>query len=501
MQKSKRRKRIVEIYFILYLAALVFILPDSSFKSGNGNSRDVIGDFASGFSLIPEKTSMVCKVVVDPNGQKIISFDSVNTIFYTGDFEDVQFEFIFEDQTTKQTISLIPGRTQTIKFFRVVEIPEKKAAMFFWQPHQLERLNNTYLVRVVATAKSKRIFGGKIPEQFTYKASTSFALLVVLVNATTGEQTIAQGSVQQTPQGQFPFFNENGVIPTGFGVGKISLTTPTSNISAIAYQQWTNTVYASNVNLASDAEVKLNLYPEPKNNGGDAKIVDKKPDYILIQGITPSSGKLTVEVYAKRKYDGQEVRTSFVVIPQQIEEPRFKQYIYPGQTDTIELKLPLLGSEVKAVIRDGDVVRASSYKGGMLYFTPEISDTGKRLTFERYVDNRLYGQTYYIYVLDFPAPKMYDVIVRPQREVEIITQSFGFVNRERNEIVKLEISGNVAERYLDMRGKIQDFTGNPPYRTQHFLLKPKNPDNPFVFTVVAIDKLGRKSQIRRITAD
>jgi hypothetical protein len=505
MQRSKRRKRIIEIYFILYLAALVFILPDSSFRPGNGNSKDVIGDFASGFSLIPEKTSMLCKVVVEPNGQKIVYVDSVNTIFYTGDFENVQFEFIFEDQATKQTISLIPGKTQTIKFFRVVEVPEKKAAMFFWQPRQIERLNNAYLVRVVATAKSKRVFGEKIPEQFTYKATTSFTLIIVLMNAITGEQSVAQNFLQQTPSGQFPFLNEGGTIPTGFGVGKITLATTNSNVTAIAYQQWTNTIYASNINLVTDvnsSDLKLNLYPEPKNNGGDAKIAEIKPDYVLIRGVTPSSGKLTVELYAKRKYDGQEARTSFVVVPQQIEEPRFKRYIYPGQTDTVEPNLPLIGSDVKAIIRDGDDIRASSYRGEKILFTPQISDTGKKLIFERFVDNRLYGQTYYIYVLNFPDPKIYDVIIHPQREVEIITQAFGYVENNRNEVVRLELSGNVSERFLDMRGKMQDLSGgNLPYRIQHFRLKPKNIDQPFVFGVVAVDKLGRKSAIRRITAD
>ncbi|MGB9913734.1 MAG: hypothetical protein ACPLRO_10245, partial [Candidatus Kapaibacteriota bacterium] len=159
MQSSKRKRRIVEIYFILYLAALVFILPESSFKPGGGNGPEVIGDFQSGFILIPEKSALVCNVVVEPNGYRITKIDSTNVIFYTGDFEDIQFEFTIEDQATSRSITLRPDKNYSAKYFRVVEVPEKKAAVFYWRPQYLENFNTTYLVKVTATAKSKRVFG------------------------------------------------------------------------------------------------------------------------------------------------------------------------------------------------------------------------------------------------------------------------------------------------------------------------------------------------------
>ncbi len=500
MQSSKRRRRIVEIYFILYLAALIFILPESSFKPGGGNGQEIIGDFQSGFSLIPEKSALICNAIVEPNGYRITKIDSTNVIFYTGDFEDIQFEFTIEDQTTNRSVTLRPDKNYSAKYFRVVEVPDKKAAIFYWRPQYLENFNTTYLVKVVATAKSKKAFGTKYPERFTYKATAQFTLLVVLMNAVTGEQTIAQGP-NQSPSFPMNIFEQSQQIPTGFGVGKVSISVTTPNVVQLAYQQWTNTINATNVNLASDAKLDLVVKTEPENNGGTAQISETKPDYVVIRGKTPGYGRMSVELVIRRKYDGQEARTSFVVVPQQIEKPIFREYIYPGQTDTIDPRLPLVGGELKTLIKEGNKIRASSFGGSPIYFTPELADTGKRLSLERYIDNNLLGQVYTIYVLDFPLPKILDVINTGNRVVKVVTQAFGIFNRERNEIVRLEIDGNVSEKYIDLRGELQDFNGNPPYRKQYFQLKPKDATKPFVFNVVAVDRYGRRTSPRKVVAD
>ncbi|MFN3780819.1 MAG: hypothetical protein ACK4SO_01430, partial [Candidatus Kapaibacteriota bacterium] len=380
------------------------------------------------------------------------------------------------------------------------EVPEKKAAVFYWHPQYLDNFNTTYLVKVVATAKSKKYYGKQYPERFTYKATTQFSLLIVLMNALTGEQTLAQGN-QNTQQFPLNILNQTQQIPTGFGIGKISISATTPIVSQLAYQQWANTINATNVNLSADAKIDLILRPEPENNGGTAQISEIKPDYIVIRGRTPGYGRLGVEVAVKRKYDNQEARTSFLVLPQQIEKPVFKEYLYPGQSDTIDPKLPLIGGELKAILKDGNRIRASSTGGAPIIFTPELSDTGKQLTLERYIDSNLVGQVYTIYILNFPYPKIIDVTNTGNRVALVVTQAFGIIQQERNEIVRLELEGNVHEKYNDLRGKLQDFWGNPPYRKQYFQLKPKDPNKPFVFTVVAIDKYGRRSPPRRVILD
>jgi len=247
--------------------------------------------------------------------------------------------------------------------------------------------------------------------------------------------------------------------------------------------------------------VELNVRREPENNGGTAQITQITPEFVVVAGRTPSFGKLMVEVKARRKFDGQEFSTSFTVTPQQIEKPEFPEYVYPGQTINVDPKFPLIQGELKTIIRDGDRICASSLGGAELTYTPSLSDTGKRLSLERYVNNNLFGQSYTIYVLNFPLPKIVDIVRTSPTTIEIVTQAFGMMNRERNEIVQLELDGNVAEKYLDLRGKLQDLPGSPPSRKQFFQVKPRDPNKPFVFNVVAIDKYGRRSAPRRVVAD
>ncbi|MFA5512498.1 MAG: hypothetical protein WC313_08605, partial [Candidatus Kapaibacterium sp.] len=80
----KRKKRFVEIYFILYLAALVLLIPgkrDNELADEDEKSRP--GIYQIPFSLKPEKNSLTASLRLDSNGITMISIDSVNTIYYT----------------------------------------------------------------------------------------------------------------------------------------------------------------------------------------------------------------------------------------------------------------------------------------------------------------------------------------------------------------------------------------------------------------------------------
>ena len=186
MTKTPKR-RTIEIYFILYLAALIFLLPDGSevFRTGKGTGIKV---FQPEFVLLPDKTTLTCRAIFDSSGTKIISLDSVNTIFYSGDVEDVKFDFIVEDQTLKNSLTLNSESKPTTKFFRIEEHRDKQAAFFYWTPPTHDQFSKIYLVKVIATAKTKKPDPNvnsqieKKNEGKIVKFTTQFSLFVMYAN-------------------------------------------------------------------------------------------------------------------------------------------------------------------------------------------------------------------------------------------------------------------------------------------------------------------------------
>jgi len=492
-----RKRKLVEIYFILYLSALLFLLPDGKQENIDGKGTG-IQIYQPSFNLIPEKNTLICRVVLDSAGPKIMFLDSINTIFYTGDVEDVFFEFTVEDQTINNSFTLTSDDSPNNKFFSFVQNEDRHAAQFRWSPPLQELTSKTYVVKVVATAKKKKSNGNDIDaennDNRNVKNTAQFSLLLIYLNEPGGNPLFAQtyfSSVLEDTSYQFtmPFQNLVPSIPTG----KINMFASSSDIRQIAGQRWVNTIIVSNMNLRNDITSRgVEIEYSPKNIGGKAEIYDIRDDEIIIQGITPSYGKMKVKVSATRKYDGSEKYVTFNVSPEAFETPDYERYMYPEITYDIDPKLPEIGQDVSAIIRDGTNIRAKSQKGESFKFTPANSDIDKIFYLERYIDKELLGEKYPIRVLQYPQPEIVDIQRISDTEIEVITRSYGLRNRTRNEVESFEVDGNA--KFRDLRGKITENKEKSfPVTLQYFLFSPKDPNKPFSFKITAVDKIGNKS--------
>ena len=67
-------------------------------------------------------------------------------------------------------------------------------------------------------------------------------------------------------------------------------------ISSIAWQNWTNTIYTSNVDIVRDLDGMpiVRAVCDPVGNGGEASLLDLLDDRLTIRGKTPSYGTMRV---------------------------------------------------------------------------------------------------------------------------------------------------------------------------------------------------------------
>lgn len=487
-----RYRKSIEIYFVLYLAALIFLLPspeDDKKIADDKNSKV----FQIPFTIQPEKTTLNCRLLLDSTGVKIVSMDSVNTVIYFGDVENVDFQFTIEDPLLRQKLLLKNNGDTTNPFFRFVDNIESQSALFFWKPPINERANKTYNVNVTAYARlkedSKYSSNEGDKSNRIIEAHTKFSLNMIYINA---DLAMNNPNILINPNGIDNRFNQQfiqGFQPSG----DIDIIPEQGYIKAFAYNKWTNNINLYGGTFGKDIiKYDIQAIPDKEDNGGTAEVIKVEQNRLIIGGTTPSYGKLKVHITIKSKF-GKEVGKDFYVMTDKYQEPSFDKTMYPEKTYTLDPKLPLrYGQEIKSMIREGNTIRVQSEQGNKFQFTPDISDTGKILTFESYIDGNLIGQTYQIRILNYPGPIIKDVQYIRNGEVNIIIHSFGFYYGKEN-ISVLDVEGNAIVR--ELRGTIPESPDNITH-VQIFRCTPRYQNQPFNFKVFASD-LRRKKSIQR----
>ena len=103
-----------------------------------------------------------------------MALDSVNNIFYSGDVNNVNYEFVVYDAFMKQKFQV--NNDVASKHYRIVRNDKNKSVAFYWKPSENERENKSYIVQVIATAEPKN--GSKAG--IIYQAKTQFSLNLLI---------------------------------------------------------------------------------------------------------------------------------------------------------------------------------------------------------------------------------------------------------------------------------------------------------------------------------
>ncbi|MFH1051935.1 MAG: hypothetical protein V1779_13520 [bacterium] len=488
--KPRKKYRVIEIYFVLYLAAIIFLLPDKPIEDNSND--DNLSLLQGPFTLVPVKTSLSCRFFLDTTGVNIVSLDSINTILFTGDVDDVEFDFKIEDLSLGQKQVF----TGSSKYFRFVENFSKKELVFYWSPPLNDLTTRTYLIKVNATAKDKNAKSNS-PELF---AETQFSLVL---------SNISEERQEYLPGDALSLSNQTNLyqgIPVNPYIGQplpymgtdATLSVSTPEVVARAYERWENKIYvfglSSTADLAKKPEIKF--FNDPVDNKGYAELGDIGKNDILVIGKTPSHGKMKVKVIAKFKSNNSTKEIDFNVTPVTIEKPSFESVMYPGKNYHIDSKLPFLGGQrTSAYIKDKGNVILKIEQGEPVEYKPDITQVGKVLTLERYIDDKFYD-SYDIRINDYQDPIVYNIEQLSKEEVKVITRCYGFYNGEQN-YVRLELKGNAVVS-LQPRGKIPK--GDDDITViQIFKIAPKSKDKPFNFDVKAIDLRGKESPWKSFT--
>jgi len=483
--KSKvfiRKKRIIEIYFVLYLAALILLIPGKEQNDKPKNDNNKI--FQIPFSLKAEKTSLNAYYKIDSLGIRTIIKDTVNNIYYTGNVSDVNYTITIKDISSNQNYKITESNNN-FNIFNYEKNNKDNSLIFKWKPDLKDRKSKSYNITITAKAKSLDSNSyGKIVED---KIQFAVNLNIDLEDLKNIEKLNLNNSNVKTNIELVP--NE-----------RVILLPRDEVINVISSTQWENEINIIGLSPKKDLrkQPEIEIIRDPNDKiGGTAYVSGVKENSLIIKGEAPYLGTMSVKVKIIRHSDGFQASKSFQVKTILMEEPQIPEIIYPGLTYKFDPKIPITSAKNSySELKDKDgILFAKATGNNPINFTPNITDTGKTLFFERYIDNNLIGQKYRIRINNFPNPEIYRISEISNKKVRVYTNAYGLYNKNPNYVKNIEI--------IEGNAKVREIIGaqsNPDIQNyiykQVFEIIPIDNNKQFYFKIRAVAENGQKSEIK-----
>lgn len=488
MSAPQRKRRRVEIYFVLYLVALVFLMPDRMDQQDANVDTQAIVNARLEFS--PDRMRLTCSIERDSAGMmRIESLDSLNVIRYTGTVTDLEVSARIEEVETGQVLTVQPGSSPT-PLFALEHEPQRSAVVFRWNPSVDQVAIRTYRVTISGSGVPVRSNGAnssdydEIPTGLRMTGSTQFVLTTqvnneqapTIITIAGGRDTLVLRDTSQ--QSQF-----------AQTLGEFWIEPARDVVTTVSQRTWTNRLSIGGADPSRDL-VGLPLVRVVGEQIGDVqRSTDQRT--ILLSGRAPRTGSVTVEVRVTRR-DGQTRTTSFVVTAHAMPAVNAPDIVFPGIDYQFDPRLPSI-ENVRAVIRDGDREIASTTES-VIRFRVAARDTGRTFTFERFVDGVREGVPQPMLVRNFPAPIIRSVDRGSDARKKIIVVQFYAADRSSNRPRLRVLDGNAAD-VKRLAGNLRAASSERPTVSwlETFEITQRDASRPFTFRVQAFDDRGVSS--------
>lgn len=480
---SLQRRRRVELYFVLYLVALVLLLPEK--PVGQGSTATLPSDLR--FDLQPERVRLECKLVRDTAGRlRLMSLDSLNVIHYSGEPDDIQVFARVEDVSSGQVLNIEKGRSNG-GLFELVPQPQRQAILFTWRPNLADATPRMLRVTLTASAKPP-VLGGpnasdndRLPAGLRINGATQFVLAT-----TVADETGSQLQFGNTTTDTIRIVQQNGSAL----LGSFWMEAARDMITATPMQPWSMRLSIGGADPLRD----LQGMPQVRSSSSDNPVeryLDTAARTIVVRGKAPRNGSYTVSATALRK-DGQVAETSFTIQAVPLPSINIADQMFPGVEYVIDPMLPNV-QDAEAVILDGqrEVV---SVRAGKLRFTPHAADTGKTYQFVRLIGGQRAEVPQNIRIRSFPAPEIRDVKdFGTNDKKKVIVKFYGDRNKDRPTLDVVEGNARTPRKLF---GNIHAADANEsPTITwiEEFEVSRKDAGKPFSFVLVAKSPSGLSS--------
>ncbi|MFZ9869989.1 MAG: hypothetical protein ACO3E0_02405 [Candidatus Kapaibacteriota bacterium] len=490
MQRRRPRRRI-EIYFVLYLVALVLLMPD---RPSPEWSTDSAQEQRVRFDLRPNRLKLSCELQRDTTGQiRLVHVDSVNLVYLSGDVDNVTVRARIEDDRTGQVTMIEPspaGMPAGSSLFELVPLPDRQTVAFYWRPYLGQVADHRFRVTILGTGQPVRSGSSSDRDARGLKVtgSTQFVLettvrqqtvdmavrgtvidTIVMANATTQPSTTMASDVRRGT----------------FWVAPASLT-----IRATPGSAWTNRLTFGGADpfrdLKSLPKVRVSIPGVVVE-----RLFDSLQQAVLLRGRIPLNGAYDVSIAAERD-DGTIAETSFSVEALKVGRLSLPSAMYAGATYLLATQLPDVPGARLTVRLNSEVLVSSS--DPTVRIAVPASAAGATLVVERTVGaDRLEAPSQMV-IQALPAPEIRDVRTAAGGATKrVVVLFYGDRNNDRP---SLELVRGNALPPQKLYGNLRAASPNDPNGMtwiEEFDVRRAQPDAPFSFVIRARSPRGAVS--------
>lgn len=460
-------KKKVDIYFVLYLIALVLLIPskDNLFElMPETEPQDKIIDNPDNIYL--EKNKLLYSLD-NREGQLVINYaDTVNTISFGGAIEAAPHVII--ENLQYSGVYDFKGDFDNERF-AFVNVGEG-LWRFEWKP------TNELIKQKSPSAYDVTIRSGDLERSFTI---------------TTIFEDIASIDLEQ--ENENPDNSTIGFEPTPIPVyieeGDFNLQARDVSLQTISNLKWENTIHVIGIDT-DDLKGKIEVTSSVR--GVDPVISKVNEKSFTIEGKAPINRRADITVRASSQIDNKEALTQFSVTPIPIKSPSMPEQIYPEVLYTIDPNYPSnIDYPVETYLVIGNDTIQRDLTGSKLRFSVSMADTGKTVKIKRTVGGQSIGITTGPQIRRPDAPTILEVNRASDRELAVRVRAYGG-SRDNPNTVRLVVKPegvNVRELFGD------NSSCGPGCYEQNFLIRISE-DNQTI-RLQATDRLGQSSEIIR----
>ncbi|MGE3802163.1 MAG: hypothetical protein AB7H80_14190 [Candidatus Kapaibacterium sp.] len=494
--KRKKRRLSVEVYFVLYLSAIILLLGTSpSDKIYDAQLESAIAELIdTDFEIDVQKIALI--VPFTPAGMELDSIshllprDTMNVIRAHGNFSSVEFRIVAIEDTSSG--SSLPSE-------RAYLARETDSSVTFHWRQQDESQTAVYQVTIEAEAVPT------LPENLSSPEVRERIQQVIQQRGLMRDT--AQFTINIIPANSAEYLMAIRSAPTLSG-GEVVVDSGTSTLQQILNALATNTTSVQGFRIEAD-ETVITAAPGGRwrqvinvptvmetstlslANTPDVQIVERGEYYIEVSGTAPTNMvQKQVRVTVKGP-NGEQGVTSFLVRTRELDAPSVPDIMYTGETYNLDFTSSGIdGGKITVSISENG--QPAQSRPARISFRPTAS-SGK-VVFSRFVDGKFLDSKE---VNVKPLPKPIISITGNSVYATIEVTAYGTVNGQPNRPVLQILSGNASE---PEEGKpIVDETNRLTKKV--WTVRPRSTSERFEFKARAWDLRGSTNYVEKDYAE
>lgn len=482
---GQRRRLSVEVYFVLYLTAIMLLLLGTaplSDETYDAELEEAIAQLINtDFDVEVEHIALLVPFIpagMQSDSMPDVRYDTANRVLAHGSFSQVEFRLV----SIEDTLSGAPIPIEQATFF-----PEgDSSAVFIWNPQNTTR-SAVYRVRVEAQARPaipssvtsptlRQRIESIVTRRNALRDTATFTINVVPIH----EYQIAlldppmtidtTGMSSSLPPG----FDYEQLIASLGREGDFGANAWPPSVRVPPGSTWEAGITVFGI---SPKEVELSLPPDVKRTG-------ESGTQIIVSGTASSVGDRQIQIGVRSKKSDVTKTVSFNVITSNLDDPKSVPLIvYPESTYRIDFSSDgVNNSRISVNVEEnGAMIRRD--QGAIMEYSPRAGSGD--VVFTRLLDGKPVG-SYRAKIKPIPDPVIRPIEEKPC-ELIVETITYGTINGRQNIPTFRMMEGNafhpeeIGEPVVDnIRGSV----------TQRWVIKCQNPSREFRFRAKAWDLRG-----------